>query len=192
MTRSTITGGALVTALAVLVIVLVVRDRSLEPGVEPTAATPPGVTSAATATEPATEVHPGLLYGRITTVDHSTYEGRLRWGGDQEAFWGDYFEGTKPENPWAVHAPRDGSPLEIFGFAIGGGERPNFGRPFMTRFGDIARIEARFGDVQVTLKSGTMFVLDRFSAGDIDDGVRVWDVKHGVVDLDTRQIRTIE
>jgi hypothetical protein len=46
--------------------------------------------------------------------------------------------------------------------------------------------------VQVTLKSGTLFVLNRFAAGDIDDGVRVWDRRRGVVDLDARQIRTIE
>ena len=26
--------------------------------------------------------------------------GRLRWGGE-EAFWGNYFNGAKKENPWA-------------------------------------------------------------------------------------------
>ena len=46
--------------------------------------------------------------------------------------------------------------------------------------------------MQVTLKSGTVFTLDRFAAGDIDDGVRVWDGRRGVVDLDARRIRTIE
>jgi hypothetical protein len=37
-----------------------------------------------------------------------------------------------------------------------------------------------------------VFGLDRFAAGDIDDGVRVWDGKRGIVDLDARRIRTIE
>ena len=192
MTRATIAGGAFVTALVLLLLASVVRYASLDHDVEPTAATPPASTSsAAAAAEPSAEIH-GFIYGRITTVDDATYEGRLRWGGDQEAFWGDYFDGTKEENPWAVHAPRDRSPIEIFGFEIGGpGPSTNFGRPFMTRFGDIARIEAHFRDVQVTLKSGTTFELDRFAAGDIDDGVRVWDGRHGVVDLDARQIRSI-
>ncbi len=66
------------------------------------------------------------------------------------------------------------------------------GRPFMARFGEIARIEAVGGDVRVTLKSGTVFDLDRFEASDFDDGVRVWDGQGGVVDLDSLQVRSIE
>ena len=187
MTRATIAGGTFVAALVLLLLVFVVRDPALKQGAEPTAA------SAATIipSGPAAEA-PGFLYGRITTVDAVTYEGRLRWGvGDQEAFWGDYFDGTKAGNRWAVHAPRqrDSLSIEILGRKIGGEDFP---RPFMARFGDIARLEAHFGDVQVTLKSGTMLTLDRFSAGDIDDGVRVWDGRRGVVDLDARRIRTIE
>ena len=198
MTRATIAGGALITALVLLGLGLVVQYPALERAVEPTAATPPAVTASAPAvTEPAAEVDPGFLYGRITAVDGATFEGRLRWGRDQEAFWGDYFNGAKNANPWAVHAPlaqrpKERSPIEIFGFGIGGRDRPiNLGRPFMARFGDIAHIEAHVGTVQVTLKSGTTFELDRFAAGDIDDGVRVWDGRR-VVDLDARRIRTIE
>jgi hypothetical protein len=184
MTRATIAGGAFAIALVVLVLALVVRDPAMDPDVGPSAATPPAIT---------TEVHPSFLYGRIITGDGVTYEGRLRWGRDQEAFWGDYFNGAKSQNRWAVHAqrPKERSRIEIFGFKIGGEDRV-LRRLFMARFGDIARIEAHFRDVQVTLKSGTAFELDRFSAGDIDDGVRVWDDKRGVVDLDARQIRTIE
>jgi hypothetical protein len=187
VTRATIAGGACVTALAFLALALVVRDAALDQNVEPAAPTPLAITA---------EVHPGFIYGRITDVGGATYEGRLRWGGDQEAFWGDYFNGTRDANPWAVHTPLERPSterikIEIFGFKIGGrdGSVP---RLFMARFGDIARIEAHFGDVQVTLKSGTVFELDRFSAGDIDDGVRVWDKRRGVVDLDARRIRIIE
>ena len=187
ITRATIAGAAAVTALAILAFALVVRDPALEQDVEPAATRP---------LETAADVHPGVLYGRINTVDGATYEGRLRWGGDQEAFWGDYFNGTRDANPWAVHASLEHPAtepfkIEIFGFRIGGRDR-SIPRLFMARFGDIARIEAHFGDVQVTLKSGTVFKLDRFAAGDIDDGVRVWDSARGVVDLDARRIRTIE
>jgi len=62
----------------------------------------------------------------------------------------------------------------------------------MARFGEIARIEARGKKVRVTLKSGTALDLDRFEASDFDDGVRVWDGRRGVVDLDSLRIRTIE
>jgi len=44
----------------------------------------------------------------------------------------------------------------------------------------------------VTLKSGTAVHLDRWDASDFDDGVRVWDAKRGVVDLDSLRIRTID
>jgi hypothetical protein len=59
-------------------------------------------------------------------------------------------------------------------------------------FGEVARIEARGRDVRVTLKGGTAFDLDRLGASDFDDGVRVWDGKRGVVDLDSLRIRKIE
>jgi hypothetical protein len=62
----------------------------------------------------------------------------------------------------------------------------------MARFGDIARIDARRRDLRVTLKSGTVYHLDRFAADDLADGVRVWDGSRGVVDIGEWRIRTIE
>jgi hypothetical protein len=130
-------------------------------------------------------------------VDEEVYEGRLRWGGDQEAFWGDFFNGAKRVNRWADSVPQERpaaerSRIEIFGFTIGGPDDSHLRRLFMARFGDIARVETRFREVDVTLKSGALVTLDRWEAGDIDDGVRVWDASRGVVDLDTKQIRTID
>jgi hypothetical protein len=191
--------GALVAAALVVLVPAVSGCHPPERPAERVADTPPSGTPAAAPVPAAgTPVSPGLLYGRITTVDGVTYQGRLRWGQDQEASWSDYFNGTKDGNPWAVHAPAgerptEGSRFEIFGIPFGrsqGSDR--FDRQFMARFGDIARIEAHLADVQVTLKSGTTFQLDRFEAGDMDDGVRVWDVSRGVVDLDARRIRAIE
>lgn len=187
MTRATIVSGAFATVILLLAIT---ARWAPQQDVRPVAATSPPVAVNA--------AHQGFLYGRVATHGGATYEGRLRWGGDEEAFWGDYFNGSKDENPWVAHAPperlpRERRPIEIFGFAIAHRKRPiDLGRPFMARFGDIERIEARWNDVRVTLKSGTVFDLDRLSAGDFDDGVRVWDERRGVVDLDNRRIRTIE
>ena len=157
-------------------------------------------------------MHPSFLYGRVITNDGTTYEGRLRWGGGEEAFWGNYFNGVKDENPWGAEVPpeqlmAEREPLDLFGVEIKRGEGPiDLSRPFMARMGDIARVEA-FGHslpvareggieydptVRVTLKSGTIFDLDRLSASDFDDGVRVWDGRRGVVDLRPRRIRVIE
>jgi hypothetical protein len=180
MTRTTIAAAAFLAALILLVVAAGIRDPVIDQEVPAAAPAAP-------------EVHPGFIYGRVTDVDGGTFEGRMRWGRDQEAFWSDYFNGAKDDNPWAAYALKKRNPIEIFGFEIGSRERAsNLARAFMARFGDIARIEAHLRKVNVTLKSGTTFVLNRNAAGDMDDGVRVWDGKRGVVDLDARRIRTIE
>jgi hypothetical protein len=200
MTRATIAVGVFATVLVLLA--LAAGYRALEQDVHPAAATSPAIqpstAPAAGETHPAAEAHQGFLYGRITTVDGATYEGRLRWGGDQEAFWGDYFNGLKDENPWVAHVPperlpKERRPIEILGIEIAHRESPiDVDRQFTARFGEIARIEARGGEVRMTLKSGTVVDLDRFFASDFDDGVRVWDGRRGEVDLDSLRIRTIE
>jgi hypothetical protein len=193
MKRATMSGGAFVTVLVLLV--LAEHLRALEQDVDAWAATSPATTPS---TAPTAEVNQGFLYGRVTSDDGATYEGRLRFGGDEEAFWGNYFNGFKDENPWATHAPLERltqkrRPIGIFGFEISLGERQrDLGRPLMARFGDIARIEARSRDLWVTLKSGTVFHLDRFAADDFADGLRVWDARRGVVDLDEWRMRSIE
>jgi hypothetical protein len=184
MKRTSIAGGVFVSVLVLLV--LAGNHRALEQDVDARAAASPATTPSTALTE---EVKQGFLYGRVTTDDGAAYLGRLRFGRNEEAFWGDYFNGSKDENPWATHAPAERlaekrPPITIFGLEIPLGERRiDLVRPFMARFGDIARIEARGRDVRVTLKSGTVFDLDRMAANDFDDGVRVWDDKRGVVDL---------
>jgi hypothetical protein len=46
--------------------------------------------------------------------------------------------------------------------------------------------------VRVTLKSGTVFVLNRMDASDFDDGLRVWDATRGVSVFASMQVRSIE
>jgi hypothetical protein len=203
MTRTTIAGGAIVIGL-VLFAVIAAGFRALTHDDQTAAAASPAIGPSTTPTGAAAETHPaagpqqGFLYGRVTTPDGTRYEGRLRWGKVEEAFWGDYFNGAKEGNRWVAQVPpeqlpKERHPIAIFGLEIAQHESPlDLGRQFMTRFGDIARIEGHGRDVQVTLKSGTVFHLDRFEASDFDDGVRVWDGTRGVVDLDSLRIRTIE
>jgi hypothetical protein len=179
--RAAIAAGIFVT---VLVVVLAGDHRAVERSESPRAAPASPIASTASG-------HHGFgsLYGRVTTHDGSAYAGRLRFGRDEEAFWGNYFNGFKAKNPWAsqpqVAAVTPKRPaFTIFGFEIPLGERPiDLGRPFMARFGDIARIEEHGRDVRVTLKSGTVFDLAWGAANDFDDGLRVWDESRGVVDL---------
>ena len=193
LTKAGLAFGAF--ALALVAIALAVGRLGSAQSV-PAETAPEAASAPAETTVPATETQ-GFLYGRITTVDDTTYEGRLRWGGGEEAFWGDYFNGIKKENPWVAQLPRvPGSKqrhaIKIFGFQFGADHESSFDRPFMARFGDITRIERDGKTVRVTLKSGAAYDLDRFEAGDFDDGLRVWDGTRGVVDLDSLQIRSIE
>ena len=205
MKKALIAAGALFALL--LLLALLAGRRSLEQNVRPAAATSTAIapSTAPAAADPPSETrqpsgsYQGFLYGRITTIDGVVYEGRLRWGQGEEAFWGDYFNGVKNGNPWAAHVPVERLPkerhrFEIFGLRIAEHERrTDLGRRFMVRFGDIARIEAQGRrDVRVTLKNGSVFGLDRFESSDFDDGVRLWDAKGGALDFDTSQIRTIE
>ena len=189
------------TALLASILALAVGCQDPEADVTPASA------PASVADTTAREV-PGILYGRVLTHDGETYEGRLRWGGDEEAFWDDAFNGVKDMNPWAQYAPvQERTPTRFFGIEIAWGDSEvDLSRPFLVRFGDVARIEsvgdgvqgvvedgAGFDpDVRVTLKSGTVFDLDRLEASDFDDGVRVWDEGRGVVDVDAGDIRAIE
>lgn len=139
------------------------------------------------------ELSPEFLYGRVTTTDDRTYRGRLRFGGDEEAFWADYFNGVKAGNPWADYVPARDRPnrgISILGFRFGGDAAMR--RPFMVRMGDIAELEADGRHLWVTLRSGTRVHLDRWSADDFADGVRVWDDTRGVMDIGERDIRRIE
>jgi hypothetical protein len=146
---------------------------------------------------PTSSAHEAFLYGRVTMENGDVYEGRLRFGGDEEALWGNYFNAVKKGNAWAAQAPHEllteRVPVRLFGFTIAHNEREiDLGRPFMVRFGDIARIDAPGRELRVTLKSGTTFDLARFGADDFADGVRVWDSQGGVVDLDEWDISSIE
>ena len=172
------------TFVLLIVVVLGGSQRDLERKVD--APVPVEDTSPPAPVEHAGE---GFLFGRVTTEVGATYTGRLRFGRDEEAFWGDYFNGFKPRNPWADQPPvaaltQKPRSLTIFGFEIPlGAQSVDLGRPFMARFGDIARLEQQGRELRVTLKSGTVFDLAWGAANDFDDGVRVWDDKRGVVDL---------
>jgi hypothetical protein len=141
--------------------------------------------------------HEGYLYGKITTRDGTSYQGRLRWD-DEEAFWGDFFNSSKEANPWPEKAPRRERErkrtIEVFGFELGsiGGDWHHDTRQFTARFGDIARIEPRGSDdVLVTLKSGTKFDLEGGS-NDVEAKVQVWDGNLGTVAIEWKRIRSIE
>ena len=94
MTRSAI-GGGLTAAFAVLTLLtawVLLRPAPYGPPLAPEAAAP---LLEADASDP--------IFGRVTTRSGTVYEGRMRWGGDEEAFWDEAFNGWRKQNPWAAY-----------------------------------------------------------------------------------------
>ena len=104
MKRVAIAVGALAGLLVVVALVLAAVRRVREAREEPASAEVEPQPATATGAAPIAGVDPqGFLYGRVTTRLDTVYEGRLRWGGGEEAFWGDYFNGQKNANVWAAY-----------------------------------------------------------------------------------------
>jgi hypothetical protein len=141
--KATLAGGAFAT---VRLLAVAAGYRAISPNSHPVPAASPAI--APSTTPSAAGTHQGFLYGRITTVDGATYEGRLRFGGVEEAFWGDTFNGFKRENPWLAQVPperltKQHRSIELFGIKIADRESPiDVRRQLMARFGELARIEA--------------------------------------------------
>ncbi len=218
MKISTLAGGALAAAFVAIAAVGAVRmlarsiaeEEAADAGpvaaaeggsVRPAGSPAPSAAPSATpAPPPGPAAYRGFLYGRVGTVDGTTYEGRLRFGegGGEEAFWSDAFNGVRTGNAWAALVPRDKlpqerDPIELFGVELFAHVRPlDLRRELMVPFGDVTRVESAGTDVQVTLKSGAVVHVNRTDASDFDDGLRVWDRARGVVDLDSLRVRTIE
>ena len=193
MKKGTIARSALAAVAILILLAIAIGYTGFERNFGTDTSTPAAI-APASAVEAA---HPSFLYGRIVIAAGATYEGRLRWGRGvgQEAFWGDYFNGFKSANPWAAYLPPERlakDPIKIFGIEVGGGRKLDLGRPFMARFGDIARIENFGRDVRLTLKSGTVITTNDSAANDLDDGVRVWDRNQGLLAVGPRQVRTID
>jgi len=193
--KAAIAGGVLAVVLIILIAGYRLFNQTPEQNEQPAAVTSPTTTSATA--EAASVLHQGFIFGRVTTDDDTVYEGRLRFGAHEEAVWGDYFNGYKSENPWMTQAPleqlRERRPLRILGVEVFHWQsQVDLSRPFMARFGDIVRIQAKARDLQVTLKSGTTFHLDRYAADDFADGVQVWDSSRGLVTFDEGQVRSID
>ena len=191
--KGTIARAAFGTLLILILLALAIGYSAFDRNFGTDTSMPPAI-APASAVE---EAHPSFLYGRVAVAAGATYEGRLRWGRGrgQEAFWGDYFNGFKSQNPWAAHVPPEylgKDPIKIFGIGVGGGSKLDLGRPFMARFGDIARIESAGHDVRLTLKSGAVLVTNFSAFNDLDDGLRVWDRSQGIRDVGARQVRTID
>ncbi|HSN89196.1 MAG TPA: hypothetical protein VL025_20695, partial [Thermoanaerobaculia bacterium] len=199
MPSATLPKAALVLSLAMLPLGLAPCTATAQPAAKPApkpviapAPKPVVKTAANPAARPDTR---GFLYGKLTTRNGTTYQGRLRWG-KEEAFWGDLFHSSKEENPYLDLIPeeerRQARRIEIFGVPIGMHWEEPETRQFVSRFGDIQKIEARGrSGAVVHLKSGSRHEVEGGS-NDVGGTVTVWDRALGQMDVEWRNLESVQ
>ena len=138
----------------------------------------------------------GFIYGKVTTRSGGTYQGILRWGGE-EAFWDDHFNSLKDERKYMDYQPRDErgrrEPIRLFGIRIGvRWDDYDPSKVFSCRFADIDRIEVE-GDSEalVTMRSGSEYFVSGY-ANDVDATITVYDQDIGDIDIKWAKIETVE
>lgn len=146
-----------------------------------------------------------FIYGKVTTIDDEVYEGQIRWG-DEEAFWFDYFNSSKPENEnlkWlsksevrALNEKDSEVNRGYWGKIVGGKwnsyHDDNHTHVFSCQFGDIKAIHLKSKNkVKVEFKNGEHYDLDGGS-NDIGAKVQVNDSDLGLVKLDWNRVSMVE
>jgi hypothetical protein len=145
--------------------------------------------------------HKGFIYGRVVTESGSEYTGFLRWG-NQEAFWDDLFHSAKENQPFLDYLDDDtlddlkrSRRKQYSFFKKWKVTVDNDGlstRMFISRFGDIARIEPKGdGEAVLMMKSGTEFEVEG-AADDVSSKIHVNDASLGLIDLHWDKIELIE
>ena len=134
----------------------------------------------------------GHLYGSVQVKGGKFYEGFLRWG-NEEAFWGDYFNSSKGKTEFSDYYPKD-PPKEkkykVFNYPF---KVATFGvqRIFTARFGDIREIEVTGGkSASVTMKSGKVYHVDGY-ANDVGAEIIILDRDFGAIKIPWRRIDKI-
>jgi hypothetical protein len=146
----------------------------------------------------------GFLYGTITTIDETTYEGVIRWG-KEEVFWTDFFNSVKESNPYYKYlSDEDREPRRRRGWrkvwrdnwveisSNSYSSRDGGRHKFACRFGEIRSIQME-GRSSVTLEvKGGKYINLRGGSNDIETKVWIMDDEIGMMKLSWDRIRKVE
>ena len=138
----------------------------------------------------------GFIHGTVKTKSGSTFKGLIRWD-NEEAFWDDLFNSAKEETPYLEEFRRDGKrskrQFEILGRKISVDWGNSYtGRVFVTRFGDIEKIEVLGSDeAYIHTKDGVRTHVEG-SANDVSATLLIRDPGMGDIEVDWKKIDTIE
>ena len=138
----------------------------------------------------------GFIHGTVKTKSGTTFKGLIRWG-NEEAFWDDLFNSSKEETPYLEEFRKNGKgskrEFEILGRKISvDWGRSYTGRVFVTRFGDIQKIEVLGGsEAYIHTKDGARTHVEG-SANDVSATLMIRDPGMGDIEVDWKKIDTIE
>lgn len=139
----------------------------------------------------------GFIYGKVITKDNDEYVGQIRWE-DEEAFWFDHFNSSKPYNQYVKYLPEAAKQrnqkeeitiLDDWKIVI---NKKHFGGDydhiFVCQFGDIQKINIHPGDeVTLVFKNGFEYHLEGGS-NDIGADINIIDDAFGKVSLEWDRI----
>ncbi len=149
------------------------------------------------------------IYGEITTIDNQKYVGEIRWG-DEEAFWDDIFNSSKPRNEFIKYIDRDEVYGERkrdeeddgnkrwsisldFGSVWVDGNRYGFANThtLACRFGDLRQMEiVGRNAVELEFRDGSKMEVEGGS-NDLGNSIRIYDAEIGEMQLRWDRIETI-
>ena len=134
----------------------------------------------------------GYLYGTVETQGGKSYTGVLRWG-TEEAFWDDLYNASKvdrPEVPGEARREGRGKRIEVFGVPIWVSSEASGGRQFVMRFGDLAELRVRKGDLEAVLRGGQVLRLADGS-NDQSSDIHIRDAALGEVTVPWSKVTTV-
>ncbi len=134
----------------------------------------------------------GYLYGTVETQGGKSYTGVLRWG-HEEAFWDDLYNASKvdrPEVPGEARREGRGKRIEVFGVPIWVTSEASGGRQFVMRFGDLAELRVRDGDLEAVLRGGQAMRLNDGS-NDQSADIHIQDATLGEVTVPWGKVATV-
>jgi len=139
-----------------------------------------------------------MIYGRITLKNGATYQGHIRFDGEQ-ALWEDIFDAPKYQHPsqhllTKAEAKRvDAEEDFSFGFMkLWEDKSPDQYFSFRCHFGDISRLDILKNELMLlTLKNGNKIRLKQGRRMDPDDDIRIYDNELGKLNLEVKNIQQI-
>ena len=145
----------------------------------------------------------GFMYGKVTTIDNSSYTGAIRWG-KEEVFWFDMFNSSKPRNRNLRYLSAEDRDNLNRSTEKWSSRRSNVvikrnrswnnkhTHSFTCQFGNILSLEITGRDrVALRMKNGEMLELEGGS-NDIGTKIKVYDDELGVVELKWDRVERVE